>query len=147
MEQYYDEPKIRQLNRPELYNSFYWLNDINVPHPDSYFVFGSNLKGVHGAGAAKQARMDFGAQLGVGVGYTGKSYAIPTKDHKILPLDLDTIGFYIRDFVEETKRLRNHFYVTPVGCGLAGFKPDDIAPMFQGCVNCYFPYTWKTFLW
>ena len=106
MEQYYDEPKIRQLNRPELYNSFYWLNDINVPHPDSYFVFGSNLKGVHGAGAAKQARMDFGAQLGVGVGYTGKSYAIPTKDHKILPLDLDTIGFYIRDFVEETKRLK-----------------------------------------
>lgn len=140
-------PKIRQLPRPEYYNNFYFLNDENVPHPNSYFVFGSNLKGIHGAGAAKQARMDFGAQLGVGEGYTGRSYAIPTKDRNLKVLDLDTIGFHIRKFVEETQKEKNHFYVTPIGCGLAGYEPEDIAPMFQGCVNCYFPYSWKIYIY
>jgi len=140
------EPKIVYLVEPSIFCDFYNSNDINVPHPDSYFVFGSNLKGVHGAGAAKQARMDFGAQLGKGIGYTGRCFAIPTKDKKLKPLELYTIASYIEDFVEETKQLKNHFYVTPVGCGLAGFKNEQIAPLFKGCVNCYFPDTWKPWL-
>jgi hypothetical protein len=111
------------------------------------FVFGSNLAGRHGKGAALTARNLYGAQRGVGVGRTGDSYAIPTKDHdlKVLPLD------YIRQEVENFKiYAATHetltFLVTRIGCGLAGYSDRDIAPMFEGYPkNCQIPEAWKVF--
>ena len=86
------------------------------------FVFGSNLAGIHGAGAALFARRYRGAILGVGVGLQGESYAIPTKDGELNTLPLDEIAEHIEDFynfAEERSDLR--FELTPIGCGLAGY--------------------------
>lgn len=96
------------------------------------FVFGSNLAGIHGAGAAKLALQKFGALLYQGVGLQGKSYAIPTKDQKIQTLSLDQIREYVDDFIVFTK-INNHltFLVSAIGCGLAGYKEDQIAPLFK----------------
>jgi hypothetical protein len=101
--------------------------------PDEIFVFGSNLAGIHGAGAARTAALSFGAVHGKGVGLNGRSYAIPTKDHNIATLPL----YAIREFVElflayASAKPELKFIVTPIGCGLAGYTPADIAPMFQG---------------
>lgn len=137
---------IKKLGIPEFYNNYYWLNDKNILHPETIFVFGSNEAGRHGLGAALQAKLDYGAILGQGVGFMGRSYGIPTKDKNMKILDLDTIGQHIVDFVEITKTSGRHFYVTPVGCGLAGYTPAQIAPMFQGARRCWFPITFKTFI-
>ena len=112
------------------------------------FVFGSNLIGVHGAGAAKEARKTFSAELGVGVGMTGQSYAIPTKDKNIRTMPLDQIASYVKYFVQFTKNNPDiNFWVTRVGCGLAGYKDSQIAPMFKGCGNnCNMPDQWEEFL-
>lgn len=95
------------------------------------FVFGSNLAGRHGAGAAKYARESHGAVYGVGFGLTGTSFAIPTKDRDIRTLPLAEIARYVDMF----KRFATNFpdltfRLTPIGCGLAGYKPAQIAPMF-----------------
>lgn len=96
------------------------------------FVFGSNEAGRHGKGAALYAREHHGAIYGQGEGLQGDSYAIPTKDAKLKPLSL----FYIRanverfwSFAEDNPDLM--FNITPVGCGLAGWKRADIKPMFD----------------
>jgi hypothetical protein len=95
------------------------------------FVFGSNLAGIHGSGAAKTALTFFGAKWGQGVGLQGQSYAIPTKDFNLKPLDLDTIEQYVVGFIKFALEHKNlTFYVTKVGCGFAGYKPEDIAVMF-----------------
>lgn len=100
------------------------------------FVFGSNLKGVHGAGAAKLAREKFGAQMGIGVGITGQCYAIPTKDEMIWTLPLTRIEEYVIDFLDYAKENpEKKFLVTQIGCGLAGYTPEDIAPMFKNHSN------------
>lgn len=99
--------------------------------PNQIFVFGSNEAGRHGAGAAKTALDKFGAKWGVGVGLTGRTYAIPTKDLKVETLCLSNIAEYVKSFIlfaEENKDLE--FLVTEIGCGLAGYEPEDIAPLF-----------------
>ena len=91
------------------------------------FVFGSNLAGRHGAGAALYAKTYFGAQHGVGVGRTGHAYAIPTKDAQLRTLPLDKIAEHIRGFLSyANNNPRETFELTPVGCGLAGHSPKDI---------------------
>ena len=91
------------------------------------FVFGSNLAGMHGGGAARIARLHFGAVMGKGVGLQGQSYAIPTMQGGV-----DTIRPYVDDFIAFAKQHPDqHFLVTPIGCGIAGFEPEDIAPLFE----------------
>lgn len=90
------------------------------------FVFGSNLAGMHGGGAARVARLRFGAVMGQGVGLQGQSYAIPTMQGGV-----DTIRPYVDEFIAFAKnRPEKRFLVTPIGCGIAGFEPEDIAPLF-----------------
>lgn len=91
------------------------------------FVFGSNLQGIHAGGAARTARINFGAVMGNGVGMQGQSYAIPTMQGGV-----ETIKPYVDEFIKYAKQHRNlHFLVTPIGCGIAGFEPEDIAPLFE----------------
>jgi len=96
------------------------------------FVFGSNYAGRHGKGAALDAVRKFGAIPGQGIGLMGRSYGIATKDRNLNILPLSTIQIQIRKFLEfamEHPELR--FIVTPIGCGLAGYKPRQIAPLFN----------------
>lgn len=97
------------------------------------FVFGSNLSGIHGAGAAKFAVIHHGAIYGNGIGPQGSSYAIPTKDEKIQTLPLKIIKQHITDFILFSRENSNQiFHLSRIGCGLAGYKDRDIAPMFNG---------------
>jgi hypothetical protein len=112
------------------------------------FVFGSNLSGIHGAGAAKVAHKQRGAEWGVGEGMTGQCYALPTKGLRITPMPIlevqDHVGEFLQ-FAHDNPELE--FQVTQVGCGLGGFSRDDIAPMFEYApLNCYFDQMWKNYL-
>lgn len=103
------------------------------------FVFGSNLAGRHGKGAALHALKYHGAIYGEGFGHMGNSYAIPTKGTTLETLPLSRIKQYIDHFIRFAK-MNPHFEfnVTRVGCGLAGYKDSDIAPMFKNAPdNCY----------
>ncbi len=105
----------------------------NITHlkPNEVFVFGSNLAGRHGAGAAKQA-MKWGAIYGKGAGRAGQTYALPTKDEKIRTLPLREIKKHVFDFLmHAAANPETKFMVTAIGCGLAGCSPKDIAPMFR----------------
>lgn len=96
------------------------------------FVFGSNLLGIHKKGAALTALQKHGAILGQGIGLQGNSYAIPTKESPVKSLDLIQINKFIADFLNYAYYTSEHVYhVTQVGCGLAGFHPHEIAPMFR----------------
>jgi len=114
----------------------------------SVFVFGSNLAGRHGAGAAKFAVQRAGAVYGNGVGKQGNSYAIPTKDDKIETLSLNLIYWYVDDFKDYANdHLEYTFFVTAIGTGLAGYTHAGIAPMFKGVPdNCILPSEWKEFV-
>lgn len=110
---------------------------------DQIFVFGSNLAGIHGKGAAKLAFDKFGASFRDGFGLRMQSYAIPTKGFNLDILSIDTIRLFIRLFIH-TAKYKPHltFFVTKVGCGLAGYKPEDIAPLFKDAMkleNVYLP--------
>ena len=95
------------------------------------FVFGSNLAGRHGKGAALTASRKFGAIYGQGEGMMGRSYAIPTKDKHLRTLPLDRIECAVRYFLWFARTNPDlRFLLTPIGCGLAGYKPRQIAPMF-----------------
>lgn len=99
------------------------------------FVFGSNLAGVHGAGAAKEAALYWGAQRGVGEGITGNSYALPTKDQNIQTLSLDLVIHHFNkfmDFVLDNPDIQ--FLLTPIGTGLAGFDLTTIKTL-TGVLN------------
>ena len=99
--------------------------------PNEIFVFGSNLAGMHGGGAARMARLYFGAVLGNGDGPQGQSYAIPTMQGGV-----ETIRPYVDKFIGYAKaHPEQTFLVTPIGCGIAGFTPDDIAPLFEDAVS------------
>jgi hypothetical protein len=108
------------------------------------FVFGSNLAGKHGKGAALDAKNLWDAEYGVGEGPTGRAYAIPTKDANLKRRTL----FQIRVSVDKFKDYASAhpdlvFFVTRIGCGLAGYKDDDIGPMFHGApANCELPPGW-----
>lgn len=96
------------------------------------FVFGSNLAGRHGKGAALHARVFYGAEYGVGEGLTGSAYAIPTKDRNLERLPLSAIERSIRNFAEAARENPDkHFLLTPVGCGLAGYSARQIRPLFE----------------
>ena len=98
---------------------------------DEVFVFGSNLAGMHGGGAAYVAFRQFGAVMGCGVGLRGRSYAIPTMQGGV-----ETIRPYVNDFIAFAKEHPGlFFYVTRIGCGIAGFRDNEIAPLFSEAVN------------
>lgn len=105
----------------------YTPENINSLKPDEVFVFGSNLAGHHGGGAARAALNKFGAVWGQGVGLQGQSYAIPTMQGGV-----ETIKPYVDEFIAFAKAHPElKFYVTRIGCGIAGFKDEEIAPLFQ----------------
>lgn len=112
------------------------------------FVFGSNLQGIHGAGAALHARQFFGAVQGQGKGLQGRSYAIPTKFSPRQRLPLEQIKPHVDVFLEHAFDLKHWFFcVTKIGCGLAGYQDHEIAPMFDGAPgNCYFSNDWAKYL-
>lgn len=104
------------------------IRDLN---DDEVFVFGSNLDGFHGGGAAKVAAERFGAVWGQGVGMHGRSYAIPTMHG-----GHDEIKPYVDDFILFAKaHPDNTFLVTRIGCGIAGFQADEIAPLFAEAID------------
>lgn len=113
-----------------------------------YFCFGSNLAGVHGAGAARYAVLHHGAIMGQGIGIQGTSCAIPTKDHRIETLGLPDIVQHVEDFCNLARWTPNAVYhVTRIGCGLAGYRDHDIAPLFlRAPGNCLFSSAWKPWL-
>lgn len=107
----------------------------NITHlePDEIFVFGSNLAGHHAGGAARVARQRFGAIEGQGVGMQGQSYAIPTMQGGV-----ETIKPYVDDFIEFARECdQNTFYVTRIGCGIAGFTDEEIATLFRETLKLY----------
>lgn len=116
--------------------------EITQMGPDDIFVFGSNESGFHGAGAAYTA-LSFGAKIGKGFGHKGNSFAIPTKDWLIKQLPLNVIKFYVDRFIAYTETFPDYnYYVTKIGCGLAGYKVENIAPLFKSLVgkhNIYLP--------
>ena len=136
----------------------YWLNGgntgtlpdritpsmINVLEPND-FVFGSNIQGMHMGGAARVAYSKFGAEWGNGEGLQGQSYALPTME------GIECTEAAVRHF---TTRAKEHpelkFFVTPVGCGIARYAPEDIAPMFKDAAeldNVYLPVSfWKVLM-
>jgi hypothetical protein len=96
------------------------------------FVFGSNIEGRHKKGAALCALKDHGAIMGQGVGLQGNSYAIPTKSTPWKPLSLFIINTHVSIFmIHAIEHPENYYLVTPIGCGLAGHDPRNIAPMFR----------------
>lgn len=109
------------------------------------FCFGSNEAGRHGAGAALTAYKKHGARYGVSYGHVGDSFAIPTKDQDLKPLELWRIGQYVQGFLAYAAGHQRDltFQVTQIGCGLAGFTAQEIAPMFKGATsNCLFDDLW-----
>lgn len=152
---------IETLGRPPLLSGYYRFGQRYRLDPDAVFVFGSNLKGIHGKGAAATAHKFFGAQFGKGDGYTGQAYALATKYDPKTSLSIDEVAKNIRKFASVTDMslfatelapgverddFMPFFYVTPVGTGLAGFSHEQIAPLFQGVVNCWLPDIWEPFL-
>ena len=114
-----------------------WMNEhssaekIERLEPNEVFVFGSNLQGHHGGGAAFAAYKKFNAKWGVGVGMTGQCYAIPTMQGGV-----ETIKPYVDDFIEFAKQNTDKvFLVTRIGCGISGFVDEEIAPLFKDAVN------------
>ena len=95
--------------------------------PGEIFVFGSNLRGMHGGGAAYVAYRKFGAIMGQGVGLQGQSYAIPTMQGGV-----ETIKPYVDEFIDFAKEHPDlTFLVTRIGCGIAGFSDSEISPLFE----------------
>lgn len=119
-----------------------------IPLKDFVFVFGSNLGGAHGGGAALDARNYRGFPTGLGVGFMSNCYALPTKDCLIQTLPLHVISLYalqLKLFAEHRRDLK--FQVTRVGCGLAGYKDAQVAPLFvRSPLNMYFDTAWACLL-
>lgn len=109
------------------------------------FVFGSNLAGYHGKGAALTAFREHGAKYGQGEGIQGNSYAIPTKGLALEVLPLVDIQEGVNRFLSyAADNPYTEFMVTPIGCGLAGYSEEQIAPMFRNApINCHLPKGWR----
>lgn len=129
-------------------NRLYFSNNITSLEDNEIFVFGSNEAGIHGSGAARVAKDIFKAKYGIGVGFTGQCYALPTKDMYIQTLPLNKIQFYCNNFLFDARKFKDKtFFVTQVGCGLAGYHPRDIAPFFKNAPkNCVFDIEWEPYL-
>lgn len=125
-------------------------DDIQFLDRNEIFVFGSNLLGRHGAGAADLAYRKYGAVTGIGVGPAGKSFAIPTKGVDIETLPIEQVKYFVDYFLRVAERCpKRHFLVTKIGCGLAGFKVEEIAPLFSGAIklrNVYLPKDFWNYL-
>lgn len=114
-----------------MYNREFTPEQITVLGENEIFVFGSNLEGRHAGGAAHLAHRSFGAVMGQGIGLQGNSYAIPTMQGGV-----ETIRPYVDEFVAFAKAHSNlRFYVTKIGCGIAGFSEWDIAPLFADAID------------
>ena len=114
-----------------MYNREYTPDRITELKPNEIFVFGSNLAGAHAGGVARLAYNRFGAIWGQGVGLQGYSYAIPTMQGGV-----ETIKPYVDEFICFAKtRPDLKFYVTQIGCGIAGFKTEEIASLFQAAID------------
>ena len=116
------------------------------------FVFGSNTQGAHGGGAARTA-MNWGAIYGQAFGLQGKTFAIPTVDYtKSGKMSIETIKEYVDRFLDFAKENKDKkFLVTEIGCGIAGFKVSDIAPLFKEALkdefdNIYLPQSFIDYL-
>jgi hypothetical protein len=125
---------------------YYFPENNIILHPEVIFVFGSNMAGRHGKGAALEAAMNHGAIYGIGEGFMGSCYAIPTKNMMLMSLPLKQIQEHVERFRHFTNGSGHSFYVTAVGTGLAGYRHEDIAPMFKGIKNCWIPFQWKRFI-
>ena len=112
-----------------------WIGSLEE---NEIFVFGSNLQGMHGGGAARVAHEKFGAVWGEGIGLQGQSYAIPTMHGGV-----DAIAPYVNDFIAFAKEHPElKFLVTEIGCGIAGFRISEMAPLFKEALkmeNIYLP--------
>lgn len=120
-------------------------SQINVLVDNEIFVFGSNIHGMHMGGAARVAYNEFGAEWGNGEGLQGKSYALPTMEGED---NTRAAVKHFTDFAYDNPKLK--FFVTPVGCGIAGYTPEQIAPMFESASNLenvYLPISfWKVLM-
>jgi hypothetical protein len=114
-----------------MYNREYTPNMISALKENEIFVFGSNLGGMHGGGAARAAYNRFGAVWGQGVGLQGQSYAIPTMQGGV-----ETIKPYVDEFIAFAQAHPElKFLVTRIGCGIAGFRDEQIAPLFAAAID------------
>lgn len=114
-----------------MYNREYTFGRISELKENEIFVFGSNLAGAHGGGAAWLAYKRFGAVWGEGVGLHGQTYAIPTMQGGV-----ETIKSYVDEFIRFAKEhIGYRFLVTRIGCGIAGFRDEEIAPLFREAVS------------
>ena len=114
-----------------MYNREFTPEWITQLESNEVFVFGSNLAGCHAGGAARVACQRFGAVWGQGVGLQGQSYAIPTMQGGV-----ETIAPSVDEFIEFAKSHPDMtFLVTPIGCGIAGFTPGELAPLFVRAVD------------
>lgn len=125
-----------------------YYEDVKSERKTEIFVFGSNLSGVHGAGAALAAKKHHGAVEGKGIGLQGLSYALPTKDRNLKSLVLLDVVDHVNYFLVFARlNPQLDFKVTKIGCGLAGFKDSFIAPLFKDAPsNCLFDTDWIHFL-
>jgi hypothetical protein len=137
---------------PEHLNSSYYWNmheAMGAPiilQPGLIYVFGSNLSGIHGKGAALEALRWYGAKLGKSEGYMGRSYALPTKAADLSIRSLEDIAVSVDKFLQWQADTGSRCYVTPVGCGLAGYLPKQIAPLFNGLRNSWVARDWYPYL-
>ena len=114
-----------------MYNREYTSERITELKENEVFVFGSNLAGSHGGGAAWIAYQKFGAIWGQGVGLQGQSYGIPTMQGGV-----ETIKPFVDEFIEFAKEHPElKFLVTRIGCGIAGFRDEEIAPLFKDAID------------
>ena len=113
------------------YNREYTPEFITELKENEIFVFGSNIHGMHGGGAARVANLKFGAVMGVGEGLTGQCYALPTMEGGV-----DYIAGKVQNFIECAKTHPElKFYVTKIACGIAGFTIEEIGPLFADAVT------------
>lgn len=125
---------------------------IHTPDDQRVFVFGSNLRGIHGAGAARYAHVKLGFPMGMAEGIpfsNPRAYALPTCSVPGVPLGLDEIKIHVERFLNRARIFMQDepdvaFFVSEIGCGFAGFQPEQIAPMFaEAPPNCHLPPGWR----
>ncbi len=120
---------------------------LHGPDDERVFVFGSNILGIHGAGAAAYAANDLGAQMGVGEGLTGRTYALPTCYRPGEPITLEELAVYVDNFLRYAEQHpETRFFVSAVGCGIAGFTEQEVSYIFRELgtpSNCDLPPGWR----